>query len=49
MVTIECTFDRLRYYDPETEKWILEKMEYQIYAGSSSDENDLIKSSFLID
>lgn len=48
-VTIECPFDRLRYYDPETEKWILEKMEYQIYAGSSSDENDLIKSSFLID
>ncbi len=48
-VTIECPFDRLRYFDPDAEEWILEKMEYQIYAGSSSDENDLIKSSFLID
>ncbi len=47
-VSITCPYDKIRYYDPETEGWKLEKMEYQIYIGSSSDENDLIKSTFLI-
>ena len=47
-VTISCPFDKLRYYDPETETWQLEKMEYQIYMGSSSHEDDLLKGSFYI-
>lgn len=47
-VSITCPYDKIRYYDPETEKWKLEKMEYQVYVGSSSDEDDLIKSTFLI-
>ena len=48
-VTITCPFDKLKYYDPETNSWKLERMEYQVYMGSSSDEDDLIKSSFRID
>jgi beta-glucosidase len=48
-ITIECPLDRIRYYDPETETWEMEKMEYQLYMGSSSDESDLIESSFTID
>ena len=48
-VTITCPFDKLKYYDPVTNTWNLEKMEYQLYLGSSSDEDDLIKSSFRID
>jgi beta-glucosidase len=48
-LTITCPFDRLKYYDPATNSWKLESMEYQVYMGSSSDEDDLIKSSFRID
>lgn len=48
-VTITCPFDRLKYYDPGTNAWKLESMEYQVYMGSSSDEDDLMKSSFRID
>jgi hypothetical protein len=33
----------IKYYDPEANSRILEKMEYQVYLGSSSDEDDLIK------
>jgi beta-glucosidase len=48
-ITIKCPFDKIKYYDPEANSWILEKIEYQIYVGSSSDEDDLIKSSFRIE
>ncbi len=48
-VSIACPFDKIRYYDPGTNSWILEKMEYQVYMGSSSDEKDLIKSTLRID
>lgn len=48
-ITIKCPFDKIKYYDPETNSWILEKMEYQVYLGSSSNEDDLIKGSFRID
>lgn len=47
-ISLTCPFERIRYYDPETNSWILEKMEYQIYMGSSSDEDDLLKSTFVI-
>jgi beta-glucosidase len=48
-VTIKCPFDKLRWYNPETATWELETMEYQIYMGSSSDEDDLMKSLFSIE
>jgi beta-glucosidase len=48
-VIINCPFDRIRYYNPESGSWVLERMEYQVYAGSSSNEADLIKKSFRID
>jgi beta-glucosidase len=48
-ITIKCPFDKIKYYDPKTNSWILEKMEYQGYLGSSSDEDDLIKKSFRIE
>ena len=48
-VSISCPFERLRYYDPETGSWMLEKMEYQLYIGPSSDEGNLLKSNFRID
>ena len=45
-VTISCPFDKLRWYNPQTGSWELEKMEYQVFVGSSSDESDLMEGSF---
>jgi len=47
-VSISCPFERLRYYDPVSGSWILEKMEYQLSLGPDSDEGDLLKSTFTI-
>lgn len=47
-VSISCPFERLRYYDPVSGSWILEKMEYQLYLGPDSDEGDLLKGTFTI-
>jgi len=48
-ITIKCPFDKIKYYDPKTNSWILEKTEYQVYLGSSSDEDDLMKVSSRIE
>ncbi|MGB8490644.1 MAG: glycoside hydrolase family 3 C-terminal domain-containing protein [Bacteroidales bacterium] len=48
-ITIKCPLDKVKYYDPDTNSWILEKMEYQVYLGSSSDDDDLIKGSLRIE
>ncbi len=48
-ITLTCPFDKLTYYDPETGSWKLEKIEYQVYMGSSSDETELIMDSFKIE
>ncbi len=47
-VKITCPFDKIKWYNPETTIWELEKMEYQAYIGSSSNENDLVKTSFIV-
>jgi len=47
-VTLACPFNKLTYYEPESGTWKLENMEYQVYMGSSSDEDDLIQGSFVI-
>ena len=48
-VTITCPFDQIRWYNPDNGAWELEKMKYQAYIGSSSDEDDLIEFSFQIE
>jgi beta-glucosidase len=48
-ISIKCPFEKVKYFDPKTNSWTLEKMEYQVYLGSSSDEKDLIKSSIKIE
>jgi beta-glucosidase len=47
-VILSCPFEKIRWYNPESGKWELEKMEYQAYIGSSSDSKDLIKATFQI-
>lgn len=48
-VTLTCPFDKLKWYNPDSGKWELEKMEYQAYIGPSSDEEDLIMETFIIE
>jgi beta-glucosidase len=48
-VKITCPFEKLMWYNPESKRWELEKMECKAYIGSSSAAEDLIQKSFIID
>ncbi len=48
-VTLTCPFEKIRWYNPDSNKWELEHMEYQAYIGSSSDTEDLISLLFRIE
>lgn len=48
-IKISCPFEKIKWYNPESKSWELEKMEYQAYVGSSSDENDLLETSFVVE
>ncbi|MBN1562097.1 glycoside hydrolase family 3 C-terminal domain-containing protein [candidate division KSB1 bacterium] len=48
-VILACPFDKITWYNPNTAEWELERMEYEAYIGSSSDEKDLLKKSFRIE
>ncbi|MFW6270695.1 MAG: beta-glucosidase family protein [Bacillota bacterium] len=47
-VEVTCPLEKIRWYNPEKEEWELESMEYEIYIGTSSDNKDLIKGTFVI-
>jgi beta-glucosidase len=47
-VTISCPYDKLRYYDEASGDWVLEKMEYEVYIGTSSADADLLKGRVVI-
>lgn len=47
-VSIKLDVKDLAYYDVESRSWIVEKIEYSVYIGSSSREADLLKTSFRI-
>lgn len=44
-VEISCNTEELKWYNPETESWEMEHMEYQVYCGTSSDEKELLKNT----
>ncbi|HLV10778.1 MAG TPA: fibronectin type III-like domain-contianing protein, partial [Halanaerobiales bacterium] len=44
-VEISCQFDRLRWYNPDSGNWELEEMEYEVYIGNSSCNQDLLQGS----
>lgn len=43
-VTIEVSKDELAWYNPETKRWELEDINYSIYMGNSSKEEDLVST-----
>lgn len=48
-VTITCPLEKLCWYDPVNRRWELEKIEYEIYMGSSSEEGDLLRGKLSVD
>lgn len=47
-VTISCPKEKLMWYNPKTSAWELEHMEYEIYIGFSSDNNDLLMGNITL-
>ncbi len=47
-VTITCSLDKCRWYNPDTNQWELEHMEYETYIGTSSSNRDLIMGTFSV-
>jgi len=47
-VSIKLDVKDLAYYDVESRSWIVDKLEYEVYIGPSSREDDLLKASFKI-
>lgn len=47
-VTIECPIEQLCWYNPDTEKMEIEHMEYEIYIGTSSANEDLLSGTFIL-
>nr|WP_239584502.1 glycoside hydrolase family 3 C-terminal domain-containing protein [Aquibacillus albus] len=43
VVTVTCPIEKVRWFNPETNQWELEAIDYDVYIGSSSDNKDLIK------
>ena len=48
MITMEVAAEDLAWYNPENKRWEVELMEYEIYIGGSSEEEDLLTGSFKI-
>lgn len=44
-VKVLCPIDKLKWFNPETNEWELEHMDYEVYIGTSSDLGDLRKGS----
>lgn len=42
-VIISCPIEKLCWYNPVTNNWELEKMDYEVYIGTSSDNRDLLQ------
>lgn len=48
-VEITCPIEKLKWYNPETNQWELEEMEYEVYIGNSSHNRDLLSGSITIE
>ena len=47
-VSFEIKIEDLAYYDTDTKSWKVEVLEYEVYAGSSSRKDDLLKDKFTV-
>ncbi len=44
-IEISCPVEKLKYYDTKSASFQLEHMEYEIYIGTSSAEENLLKGT----
>ncbi|MHA6533097.1 beta-glucosidase family protein [Paenibacillus sp. BAC0078] len=44
-VEIACPIEKIKWFNPATNQWELEHMDYEVYIGNSSAEKDLIQGS----
>jgi len=47
-VSISCPEKKLCWFNPENESWELEKMNYEMYIGTSSDNKDLLQGKITL-
>ena len=47
-VTLEVAVDDLAWYDPEAGAWTVERMEHELYVGTSSASEDLTQLRFTV-
>lgn len=47
-VEVSCPIEKLKWFNPETNNWELEEMDYEVYIGNSSDTEDLLSGSVTI-
>ncbi|WP_231687897.1 glycoside hydrolase family 3 C-terminal domain-containing protein [Bacillus sp. FJAT-27251] len=45
-VEISCPIEKIKWFNPDTNQWELEDIDYDVYIGNSSAEKDLIRGSF---
>lgn len=48
-VELEVAYNDMAWYNPDTKKWEVEAMEYEVYVGSSSAKKDLQTKVFVIE
>lgn len=47
-VVISCPIDKVKWYNPDTNEWELERMDYEVYIGTSSANKDLYQGSITL-
>ncbi|TLX78127.1 glycosyl hydrolase [Labilibacter sediminis] len=47
-ILLQVKAQDMDWYNPDTRKWEVEKMEYQLFVGNSSESKDLKRTSFII-
>ncbi|MDB5228549.1 MAG: glycosyl hydrolase [Bacteroidota bacterium] len=48
IISFKVDPNELVYYDPATKTWLIEKMQYEVFVGNSSLDNNMLKENFEI-
>lgn len=48
-VALEVAYNDMAWYNPDTKKWEVEELDYEVYVGSSSAKKDLQTKVFVIE
>ena len=48
-IEMQVPVDQLAWFNPDTGSWEIETMEYEVYVGGSSNQNDLLQGTFKVE